>query len=30
MRISFAVSTPEVAIAIERMTPWFENKKGAG
>jgi aspartate/methionine/tyrosine aminotransferase len=28
MRMSFAVSTPEVEIAIERMTPWFEKKRG--
>lgn len=27
MRMSFAVSTPEVATAIERMTPWFEKRR---
>jgi aspartate/methionine/tyrosine aminotransferase len=27
MRMSFAVSTPEVEIAIERMAPWFEKRR---
>jgi aspartate/methionine/tyrosine aminotransferase len=28
IRMSFAVSTPETAEAIERMTPWFKSQRG--